>query len=170
MFSLICIWINDWVNNGEAGDLRRCPAHYDVIVMLNTLRPEWRPTLCTRHFEMSPVQWNILYFDSSFIKGCLQWGPINKTSTLTLVNGMVPSGRFLDQFTVIVSKIPTFHITYCGDCPRNSIILMHERLTVLCMGYRGHNISLEYKVMLLLRNYVLAYRHCFETLYFHMMF
>ena len=25
--------INDWVNNGEAGDLRRHRAHYDVIVM-----------------------------------------------------------------------------------------------------------------------------------------
>ena len=33
MFSLICIWINDWVNNGEAGDLRRYRGHYDVIVM-----------------------------------------------------------------------------------------------------------------------------------------
>ena len=26
-------WINDWVNNHEAGDLRRNRAHYDVIVM-----------------------------------------------------------------------------------------------------------------------------------------
>ena len=25
---------NDWVNNREAGDLRRICAHYDVIVML----------------------------------------------------------------------------------------------------------------------------------------
>ena len=33
MFSLICVWINDWVNNREAGDLRRHRAHYDVIVM-----------------------------------------------------------------------------------------------------------------------------------------
>ena len=52
MFSLICAWINDWtnngeagdlrrhrawingrVNNGEAGDLRRHRAHDDVIVM-----------------------------------------------------------------------------------------------------------------------------------------
>ena len=33
MFSLICIWINGWVSNGEAGDLRRHRAHYDVIVM-----------------------------------------------------------------------------------------------------------------------------------------
>ena len=34
MFSLICVWINGWVNDGEAGDLRRYCAHYDVIVML----------------------------------------------------------------------------------------------------------------------------------------
>ena len=38
MFSLICARINDWVNNGEAGDLRRIRDHYDVIVMgLNDL-------------------------------------------------------------------------------------------------------------------------------------
>ena len=33
MFSLICAWINAWVNNREAGDLRRHRAHYDVIVI-----------------------------------------------------------------------------------------------------------------------------------------
>ena len=33
IFSLICVWINGWINNGEAGDLRRQLAHYDVIVM-----------------------------------------------------------------------------------------------------------------------------------------
>ena len=38
MFSLICAWINGWVNNGEAGDLRRHRAHYDVIVMFMTIR------------------------------------------------------------------------------------------------------------------------------------
>ena len=34
MFSLICVWINGWVNNGEAGDLRRYRAYYDVPVMV----------------------------------------------------------------------------------------------------------------------------------------
>ena len=33
MFSLICAWINAWVNNGEAGDLIRHQAHYNVVVM-----------------------------------------------------------------------------------------------------------------------------------------
>ena len=33
MFTFIYAWINDWVNNREAGDLRRQRGHYDVIVM-----------------------------------------------------------------------------------------------------------------------------------------
>ena len=33
MFSLICVWINGWVNNREVGDLRRFRSHYDVTVM-----------------------------------------------------------------------------------------------------------------------------------------
>ena len=37
MFSLICAWINGWVNNGEAGDLRRHHAHYDVIAIKSYL-------------------------------------------------------------------------------------------------------------------------------------
>ena len=40
IFSLICAWINGWVNNREAGDLRRHQAHCDVIVRS---LPVWRP-------------------------------------------------------------------------------------------------------------------------------
>ena len=38
MFSWIYAWINGWVKNREAGDLRRHRAHYDVIVMR---RAQW---------------------------------------------------------------------------------------------------------------------------------
>ena len=41
MFSLICARINGWVNNGEAGDLRRHRAHYVVIVMVSEWMSEW---------------------------------------------------------------------------------------------------------------------------------
>ena len=44
MFTLICARINGWVNNREAGDLRRYRAHYDVIVMVNSLSL-WRNDL-----------------------------------------------------------------------------------------------------------------------------
>ena len=33
MFSLSCVWINNWVNNHEVGDLRRYSTHCDVTVM-----------------------------------------------------------------------------------------------------------------------------------------
>ena len=39
IFSLICAWINGWVNNREAGDLRRHRAHYDITVMGNSRLP-----------------------------------------------------------------------------------------------------------------------------------
>ena len=34
MFSLICAWINGWVNNRKVGELRRRRAHYDITVMI----------------------------------------------------------------------------------------------------------------------------------------
>ena len=47
MFSLICAWINGWVNNREAGDLRRYHAHYDVTVMPSL---EHRETFTRSHY------------------------------------------------------------------------------------------------------------------------
>ena len=41
MFFFIYVWINDWVNNREAGDLRRYRAHYDVSVMIQTVWSLW---------------------------------------------------------------------------------------------------------------------------------
>ena len=45
MFSLICTWIKGWLNNREAGDLRRHRADYDVTVMMTNkcriLRIHW---------------------------------------------------------------------------------------------------------------------------------
>ena len=47
MFSLICVWINGWVNNRKAGDLRRTNAHYDVTVMHGISRGKkyWIPVV-----------------------------------------------------------------------------------------------------------------------------
>ena len=45
MFSLICVWITNWVINREAGDLRRYCAHYDVIVMAYGARPLHTPKM-----------------------------------------------------------------------------------------------------------------------------
>ena len=47
-FSLICASINGWVNNRQAGDLRRHRAHYDVTVMITwtpMVRVNWMVTV-----------------------------------------------------------------------------------------------------------------------------
>ena len=50
MFSFICVWINAWINNREAGDLRRHRTHYDVIVM----------NICNRLMHACPkCDWNV---------------------------------------------------------------------------------------------------------------
>ena len=40
-FSLICAWINGWINKCEAGDLRRRRVHYVIIVMEYNESQEW---------------------------------------------------------------------------------------------------------------------------------
>ena len=53
MFSLICAWTNGWVNNRDAGDLRRHRDPYDVTVM--TCGSLERTAIVT---SKSIVQWN----------------------------------------------------------------------------------------------------------------
>ena len=48
MFSLACAWINVWVNNREAGDLRRHRAHYDVTAMSPLHWRDWPPQAATK--------------------------------------------------------------------------------------------------------------------------
>ena len=52
MFSLICVWINDWINNGEAGDLRRHRGYYDVTVMYYN-RARWKMVMGYLQFNSS---------------------------------------------------------------------------------------------------------------------
>ena len=59
MFSLICVWINSWVNNHEAGDLKRYRAHYDVILMQYLCLPciQWFISLGFYCCSQQSLQW-----------------------------------------------------------------------------------------------------------------
>ena len=61
-------WIHGWVNNGEAGDLRRHRAHYDVIVMpIITLRPGQDGCYFgTQHFQLQIGRWKCFNFNKKF--------------------------------------------------------------------------------------------------------
>ena len=61
MLSLICTRINGWVNNGEAGDLRRHRAHYDVTVMNFKQFVLWIHNGWCDHRSLVKVKVDILY-------------------------------------------------------------------------------------------------------------
>ena len=56
-FSLTCVWTNSWVNNLDAGDLRRHCAHYNVTVILNT-SPVLLPCLDPWIYLTQPCSWS----------------------------------------------------------------------------------------------------------------
>ena len=64
MFSLICVWINGWANNREAGDLRRYHAHYDIIVM-HCLKP-WYSWVCSM-ILYAAISYNINFDDDAWL-------------------------------------------------------------------------------------------------------
>ena len=93
MCSLICSWTNGWVNNRDAGDLRRYCAHYDVIVMMNVCNSSnvfwqcWKIREITERRELAklPDRWDffhlrlfigisIAYMDILFVR--IMWFPI----------------------------------------------------------------------------------------------
>ena len=72
MFSLICVWINGWVNNRDAGDLRLY--HYDVLVMVGRgvardymhMVPSNNEMFSAVLYEISSFSWiySFMYSDS----------------------------------------------------------------------------------------------------------
>ena len=66
MFSLICAWMKAWVNNGEADDLRRHRAHYDINIMIRSYDID-----CVRKVDSQHSWWrtsttfafSVLYID-----------------------------------------------------------------------------------------------------------
>ena len=84
MFSVICARINGWVNSGEACDLRRHRAHYDVIVMsrmkllINILTQDSLPhkqicvitylchNLCEKPISKDSNWWGLHYLDNQY--------------------------------------------------------------------------------------------------------
>ena len=69
VFCLICIWINAWVNNREAGDLRGYHAHYDVTVVI-TLINAFRGLQITG--PSSHCNLCVDGFHGNYVSGCSQ--------------------------------------------------------------------------------------------------
>ena len=154
-FLLICVWINGWVNNRRAGDLRRHHAHYDVTIMICIMRIF---SLGAELFIMT------LWLENIYrITGPL-WGKSTGYRLIPLIEGQwCLALMFLNILTFLmwfillgIVKVPTFlrgtHweqsfstfiITFSLFCCRNSNIFTHWIEFLSCNRLQSAHLSTQ---------------------------
>ena len=73
MFSLICAWINGWVNNGKTGDFRRHHAHYGVTGMDEIHYGLHALNLVQRGFQFLQRSHFLIFLFQSFPRALYIW-------------------------------------------------------------------------------------------------
>ena len=100
IFSLICAWINAWVNNRDAGDLRRHRAHYDVAVMK---RSGERLTYC----GFGAGQNVLCLIGNGNVVILTQFSSLTAPEVVILATSVVASGENLVKMTTFLFACPT---------------------------------------------------------------
>ena len=115
VFSFICVWINGWVNNGDAGELRRHRAHYEVTIMTNpdskvhraTMGPRSRADRTQVSPMLAPGAWTLLPVWRNFQKVAkIKW----KMSSLWYFLSLIT----VEVFCYKWSMIRWFYFHVCG--------------------------------------------------------
>ena len=110
MFSFICVWINGWVNNREAGDLRRYRAHYDVTVMNVTKHQRHAPA------STSATRDKAIYIGSQKLITFNNYGAEtgifreNRSMPLWFMSWLVARSSEAMVFTVQENRVPLFRV------------------------------------------------------------
>ena len=118
MFSLICAWINVWVNSGGAGDLRPHRAHYDFIVMgMALFVSEATLFLPAYHMSSLPQMYGPIYLDANLqgLKLLLanitsgQLGNLGAKIDISFNHKI----HFMDQFTLKHWNLNKKNMSFC---------------------------------------------------------
>ena len=86
MFSLICVWINDWINNREAGHLRRYRAYCDVTMMSINIQVHFEEMYVKMSYMRCPYLFCVLFICSVCIH--LEWWIITMTTHTACLSGV----------------------------------------------------------------------------------
>ena len=128
MFSLFCAWINGWVNNREAGDLRRHCAHYEVIVM----QMEMNGSTIYSKADVSPVVFMRRYVQVSMMLKGINCSQRNWSYSLRCYDLIMEKNcRFYAAFTIIyLTKL--FYIWTKIDSTSNVIQFTSPSKSYIC--------------------------------------
>ena len=134
IFSLICVWINGWLNSREAGDLRRYRAHYDVSVMYSSWLAHWSmiKPVCFKSslIQRKAYRQNIIWTNGDLFSN-KQYRNIFSTYLKMLIN---------EVYSFSHARIS------CGFQNQSSLAsfsLHHYQIKQHLIGYRYHYISIH---------------------------
>ena len=116
MFFLIFVWINGWVNNREAGDLRRYRAHYDVTLMLATT-----PDIVTTVIIHSG---RILV---SFSKIAINHGPLREV--------IIIGSNYTPRLNEVERGLYWFHLVRLSVCGQNRVRSVSSTILIGSISY-----------------------------------
>ena len=134
MFSLICAWINRWVNNREAVDFRRYRTHYDVIVMCFVRLFEE-----TQFFLIDGLcdQWEIIVInDHRVVENCIKQVKVLLQQFCIFVKRGLVSAHFLTSRKTfcdndIFIKLANSNVSSLSSCFALYIKLLHVKHDLL---------------------------------------
>ena len=102
VFSLICTWTKGWINIGEAGDLRRHRAHYDVIRPIWVKQYLWDTFHNVGTLAASVIDYQVIGWDCAKMLNAQAWFMINLNSStseigvLLSIHSTTPASVFRD--------------------------------------------------------------------------
>ena len=140
MFFYICVWINGWVNNREAGDLRRYRAHYGVTVMCKLKSPHLvllLPVMMLWHRDAFLGYWP---FERGIDRSSLDSphkGPVIRSLDISLISALTHWGRVTHICVSILTTIGSDN----GFSPGRRQAIIWTNAGILLIGPLGTNFS-----------------------------
>ena len=127
MFSMICVWINGWVNNRGAGDLRRYRAHYDVTVMWGVfVSSNFKTKL---YFLLCHIMFNDLLYSTAVNHESL-WHCISHSATFNF-----PPYFFISKHTHSLDSVELFSYQEIQLFEISELLSKHEYVTDKAMVF-----------------------------------
>ena len=160
MFSLISVWINGWVNNREAGDLRRRRSHYDVIVMvLGRCLVRHRPDAQVLWYVSPPTNttndtWMIIFYSTTNTKlrqtmrvvydYLTDWPIVARYVKYNLVNTLVHMDLFNWNWIRMLTLFRHLHLFFPNEIIYHFLFCHeYETVTIKACGLRLFNWSTD---------------------------
>ena len=144
MFSVIHSWTNGWVNNQDAGYLRRHHNHYDVTIMkisdpISSSNPRSETCLNEKHQDCNdsdiiriiPLTCDRLVFVQHIKKS--KMFPKLGQEHLSVGNPrflLIRNSSFNSSSTLSHTWYLTFHIQFCSICMLTSCMVIHPSNTL----------------------------------------